>query len=110
MEAIFKPLMEASYHPDARLILGKRLAVALMLDALDEQLQGQYIVGRFSLADVCWAPYIHALYTAKQGDLVDSRPNVKAWWGYMKSRDSFRVLPNLSDIRARKAKGSSFNG
>jgi len=92
------------------------------LTALEAQLnartkRGDYIVGEFSLADIHWAPSIHALCLNGHESLVDSMPGVKAWWGNMKVRKSmskedyvaYTVLPSLDEIRSNKIRSVSIN-
>lgn len=97
-------------------------AVKLGLSMLETQLnsrnkRGDYIVGEFSLADIHWAPSIHALCLHGQESLVDSNPGIKAWWGNMKVRKSmskenyvaYTVLPSLDEIRSNKLRSISIN-
>jgi len=92
------------------------------LSALEAQLnskskRGDYIVGEFSLADIHWAPSIHALCLHGKESLIDSMPGVKAWWGHMKVRKSmskenyvaYTVLPSLDEIRSNKLRSISIN-
>ena len=97
-------------------------AVKQGLSALEAQLnartkRGDYIVGEFSLADIHWAPSVHALCLHGHESLVDSMPAVKAWWGHMKVRKSmskedyvaYNVLPSLDEIRSNKLRSVSIN-
>lgn len=97
-------------------------AVKQGLSALEAQLnartkRGDYIVGEFSLADIHWAPSVHALCLNGHESLVDSMPAVKAWWGHMKVRKSmskedyvaYNVLPSLDEIRSNKLRSVSIN-
>ena len=97
-------------------------AVKAGLSALEAQLnsrtkRGDYIVGEFSLADIHWAPSIHALCLHGNESLVDSMPGVKAWWGTMKVRKSmskenyvaYTALPSLDEIRSNKLRSVSIN-
>lgn len=92
------------------------------LSALEAQLnsrtkRGDYIVGEFSLADIHWAPSIHALCLHGHESLVDSLPGVKSWWGTMKVRKSmskenyvaYTTLPSLDEIRSNKLRSVSIN-
>ncbi|HAU06931.1 MAG TPA: hypothetical protein DCS49_03955 [Gammaproteobacteria bacterium] len=96
--------------------------VKLALSQLDAQLssrnkRGDYIVGEFSLADIHWAPGIHALCLHGHDSLIDSMPAIKAWWGNMKVRKSmskenyvaYTVLPSLDEIRSNKLRSISIN-
>lgn len=92
------------------------------ISALEAQLnartkRGDYIVGEFSLADIHWAPSIHALCLHGQESLIDTMPGVKAWWGTMKVRKSmskenyvaYTTLPSLDEIRSNKLRSVSIN-
>ena len=96
--------------------------VKLGMNMLETQLnsrnkRGDYIVGEFSLADIHWAPSIHALCLHGQESMVDSMPGIKAWWGNMKVRKSmskenyvaYTVLPSLDEIRSNKLRSVSIN-
>lgn len=96
--------------------------VKLGMNMLEAQLnsrtkRGDYIVGEFSLADIHWAPSIHALCLHGQESMVDSMPGIKAWWGNMKVRKSmskenyvaYTVLPSLDEIRSNKLRSISIN-
>lgn len=97
-------------------------AVKLGLSMLETQLnsrnkRGDYIVGEFSLADIHWAPSIHALCLHGQESMIDSMPAIKTWWGNMKVRKSmskenyvaYTVLPSLDEIRSNKLRSISIN-
>ena len=74
-------------------------------------------IGEFSLADIHWAPSVHALCLYNNESLVDSLPGVKAWWGHMKVRKSmskenyvaYTVLPSLDEIRSNTLRSVSIN-
>lgn len=97
-------------------------AVKQCLSALEAQLnartkRGDYIVGEFSLADIHWAPSIHALCLHGHESLIDCMPGVKAWWSSMKVRKSmskedyvaYTVLPSLDEIRSNILRSISIN-
>lgn len=97
-------------------------AVKAGLAALEAQLnaktkRGDYVVGEFSLADIHWAPSVHALCLYNNESLIDSLPGVKAWWGHMKVRKSmskenyvaYTVLPSLDEIRSNTLRSVSIN-
>lgn len=80
-------------------------------------LRGDYICGAFSLADVSWAALANGCFLANAGDIVESRPAVKKWWGLIKSHPStskekikaYDVLPTAQDISGNTLRGVSIN-
>ncbi|NQZ54260.1 MAG: glutathione S-transferase family protein [Piscirickettsiaceae bacterium] len=97
-------------------------AVKTILSKLENQLKtkvqrGDYIVGDFSLADIHWAPYIHACCLYGNEALIDALPAVKTWWSHMKVRKStskenyvaYTVLPSLDEISNNKMRSVSIN-
>ncbi|KAH8819243.1 putative glutathion S-transferase II, GST-II [Xylogone sp. PMI_703] len=61
------------------------------LDVYDRILSKQkYMAGdEFSLIDIYYMPYTDLLYKAGEGKLIDDRPNLKAWWERVSSRESW---------------------
>ncbi len=92
-------------------------ALELSLVTKNASLRGDYICGAFSLADIHWAALAQACYLAGAGDIVDSHPAVKAWWGLIKAHPStskekikaYDVLPTASDIQGNTLRGISIN-
>ena len=74
------------------------LAVAKFNKKLDvyEKILGKqkYMGGdEFSLLDIFYLPYTQKLFQIGDGELIESRPNVKAWWERVSTRESWkRVL------------------
>lgn len=61
------------------------------LAVLDEALAGKdYLVGEFSLADICYAPYLQYLQDMGIDGAVKEHANVSAWWGRVSSRPSWK--------------------
>ena len=81
-------------------------AVALVetgLNAFDAALTGKnLIVGDYSYADVHWTAVAHFLVLAGKQDMIDSRPNIKAWYDKIKQRPSYASLPSLEDIKQKQ--------
>ena len=97
-------------------------AVSVALDALADQLRtkrhrGDFIVGDFSMADIHWAPYVHACNLLGHGNLITSRPEVNQWWDAVKvhkstSKENFvayEVLPSMDDIRSNRLSDVQIN-
>lgn len=68
---------------------GKLGAVA---DVLDKHLaRGPHMLGdSFSLADICYMPYVEYVVQTSAKDVLLSRPNFAAWWGRVSERPSWR--------------------
>ena len=81
-------------------------AVALVetgLNAFDAALTGKHlIVGDYSYADVHWTAVAHFLVLAGKQDMIESRPNIKAWYDKIKQRPSYASLPSLEDIKQKQ--------
>lgn len=88
-EDLFKKLQGA--QPDAATIQAGETAVSKTLDILEKRLgEVEYIAGAdFTLADICYMPYIEYLFASGHGELITSRPNVAAWWNRISARPSW---------------------
>lgn len=77
--------------PDAEVVARGKAEAARALDVLEKALVGQdYIAGDFTLADVCFAPYLQYLYDMGIGDIIDARPEVAGWWGRISARPAWQ--------------------
>lgn len=77
------------------------------LNAFDSALTGKkFIVGDYSHADVHWTAVAHFLVLAGKQDMIDSRPNTKAWYDKVKQRPSYASLPSLEDIKQKQLKAA----
>ena len=64
-----------------------RREIGRHLDVLDRQLGGQdWLVGDYSLADVCYAPFVLVLDRVDLGEEVQSRERVNKWVDRLTSR------------------------
>ena len=43
---------------------------------------------------------------AGKQDMIDSRPNTKAWYDKVKQRPSYASLPSLEDIKQKQLKAA----
>ena len=58
-------------------------------DVLEDQLTGrQWLVDEYSLADVCYAPFVLVLDRVELGDEITRRPNVNRWVEQLRARRS----------------------
>lgn len=62
------------------------------LDVLEAALGArEYLVGAFSLADVCYVPFVAELEMVGLADLLAERPRVRAWVARLNERPSVRA-------------------
>jgi glutathione S-transferase len=65
--------------------------LASHLDVLELHLRNRaWLVGSYSLADICYAPVVTVLDRVRLGDLVDARPAVRAWVERLLARPAVR--------------------
>ena len=68
-----------------------RELLATHLDVLESRLRNrEWLVGSYSLADICYAPVVTVLDRVHLGDLVDGRPAVRAWVERLLARPAIR--------------------
>jgi len=68
-----------------------RELLATHLDVLESRLRNrEWLVGSYSLADICYAPVVTVLDRVHLGDLVDDRPAVRAWVERLLARPAVR--------------------
>lgn len=110
-ERILAPMDDSVYMVKSDDIAAARKALIVPLDALNTQLASNtFIIGNYSFADIHWTAYVHLLYEAGEGDLIDERPNVKAWFDRIRTHKSFSgqnivaydLLPKLADIKKKQ--------
>jgi glutathione S-transferase len=91
VETVFTKMRGA--EPDAAKVEAARQKLGTTLDIMEKQLSGNsFIAGsHFSLADICYLPYIEYLFFGGQGDLITSRPHVSAWWTRCSERPSWKI-------------------
>jgi glutathione S-transferase len=67
--------------------------IAAHLDVLEGLLGDgrEHLMGAFSLADVCYVPFVCELANARLGQLLDRRPRVHAWIDRLSARESVRA-------------------
>ena len=73
---------------DASVSEGRR-RIAIHLDVLEKQLANQeWLLADFTLADVCYAPFVLVLDRVDLGDEIESRASVKRWVNQLNDRRS----------------------
>ncbi len=66
-----------------------RRRIAMHLDVLEKQLANQeWLLADFTLADVCYAPFVLVLDRVDLGDEIESRASVKQWVNRLNNRRS----------------------
>lgn len=92
MQALFMPMM--GKEPDQAIIEQGKGDASRALDVLARHLEKhEYLAPTgFSLADICYLPYVEYLHASKAGDLISSRPSVAAWWERISSRPSWKKV------------------
>ncbi|HJQ84476.1 MAG TPA: glutathione S-transferase family protein [Candidatus Binatia bacterium] len=91
----WEPWMAPVIHPDRPVDPpGREQArdgLAAHLDVLERRLAGRdWLIDAYSLADVCYAPFVTVLDRVDLGDLVDARPAVSAWVRRLRERPAVR--------------------
>jgi len=87
--------MRPAFAPDAPVdVAGReqaRAAIAAHLDVIERRLAGRdWLVDRYTFADVCYAPFVTVLDRVELGDLIEARPLVTAWLGRLLERPAVR--------------------
>jgi len=78
--------------PEVVALVTKKLSDKL--DIFDTLLAKQKYMGgnEFSLIDIFYMPYTEKLFEAGEGELITSRPNVKAWWDRVTARPTWKTV------------------
>ncbi|MFT4066996.1 glutathione S-transferase family protein [Paraburkholderia sp.] len=74
--------------------------IEVLLDHLGETLvPGRWVVGDFSLADICIAPFMFRLSALGQDEFWSAarRPKIHAWYSALSARPSFKVATSWPD-------------
>ncbi len=80
-------------QPDPVKVEEAKVKLAKCADVLDAQLAtGPFILGDgFTLADICYMPYIEYLVQTPAADVLTSRKNVNTWWNRIRERASWKT-------------------
>jgi len=107
-EQVLKQMMNADHLPEQSKIDAALRAIDKVFDVVDKHLQNRdYFAMDYTFADVHWVPYIHFCEITGHEDLLNNRPNLKAWLERIKSRKNgaqltYNVLPNLEQIKSKQ--------
>lgn len=108
-ELVIGPMGDAGYTADSAAVDAARAALAAPLDALNNKIAKDYIVGEFCYVDIHYTAYLHLLSVIGEQALIDSRPNIKRWFETVKTHKSYSgqdivaydFMPSLEDIKAK---------
>lgn len=85
------PRFSTEVRPDDPSVQQGRDAIAAHLDVLAARLEtGTWLVGDYSLADICYTPLVTLLDLVGLGDVVRARPAVHAWIERLAARPAVR--------------------
>lgn len=90
-KAVVAPLF-SDVRPDDPTVDAGRAALARHLDVLGERLgDREWLCGAYSLADVCYAPFVTVLARIGAADLLTSRPRIDAWIARLTARPAVQA-------------------
>lgn len=110
-EQIVMPLKEPGYSANSDACTQAKGKLASILDSLEKQLTGNdYIVNKYSFADVHWTAIIHLLMMTDAAALIKERASINRWYEALSSRKSncgqnivsFSLLPSLVNIQRKE--------
>jgi glutathione S-transferase len=89
MKFIYHSVFKREQTPEVLDKAGAALDTAY--GALDRQLtETRYLAGEtFSIADICYAPYLEYLPATPAAAKIDQYPHVKQWWAAMRERPAW---------------------
>jgi glutathione S-transferase len=108
-EIVIGPMGDPAYAADNAAISAARAGLTTPLDALDKKIASEFIVGNFCYVDIHFTAYLHLLSVIGEAEMLNSRPNVKAWFERIKKHKSYSgqdifaydLLPSLDDIKSK---------
>jgi glutathione S-transferase len=92
MKFVFHHIFKREQTPETLATAGTQLDAAL--DIMDKQLAASpFIAGTsFSLADICFMPYIEYAMNTPAKDHFTKHPHVMAWWNKISERPTWRKV------------------
>lgn len=89
----------ARCHDEIEVLLDKVEALLASPEFAPDGSGRQWIVGSFSLADICLAPYMYRLHAlgAEPFWSASRRPHVARWYGHVAARPAFQVAVQWPD-------------
>ncbi len=91
-QLVFGPMRKV--EPDLAKVAASKEKLSICCDILEKQLaKGPHLLGdNFSLADICYMPYVQYLMPTSEADVITSRPNLAAWWKTVSERASWKKV------------------
>jgi len=89
MKFVYHHIFKREQTPETIATATTKLDAACAI--LDKNLAGkQYMAGdQFTLADICYAPYIEYAMNTPAKDIFTKHPHVMAWWGRVSERPAW---------------------
>lgn len=89
MHVMFAPMRGEAVDP--AIVAEGKAGGARVLDVLEKALADrEYLAGGYSLADICYLPYLEYAFATGMGDIITERPNVNGWWQRISSRPAWQ--------------------
>lgn len=81
-------------QPDMAKVEEGRTKLARCVAVLETQLaRGPHLLGaQFTLADLCYMPYIEYVTQTASKDVIEGSPNVARWWKQIRERASWKLV------------------
>jgi glutathione S-transferase len=91
-KAVLAPRFRPDVRPDDPSVVQGKADMASHLDVLESRLgDAGWLRGDYSLADVCYAPFVTVLEQIGVGELLHTRPRVAAWVERLAARPAVRA-------------------
>jgi glutathione S-transferase len=91
-KAVLAPQFRPDVRPDDPSVAQGKADLASHLDVLESRLDDSgWLAGDYSLADICYAPFVTVLEQIGVGDLLGPRPRVAAWIERLAARPAVRA-------------------
>ena len=89
MHVMFAPMRGEAIDP--AIVAEGKAGGARVLDVLEKALADrEYLAGGFSLADICYLPYLEYTFATGMGEIITERPNVNGWWQRISARPAWQ--------------------
>lgn len=100
-QAMFNPMLFGK-EPDQAIVNEGRAGVEKACLVMDRQLHGKdFLTGsQFTIADICYLPYIEYLFGCKNGDVITAHKHVASWWSRCSERKSWQIASGKATAAA----------
>lgn len=89
--------------PDEAVLKAGRESLAKAASVLDKHLSAgsDYLVGsQFTIADICYLPYVAYTFAAQQGDIITDHKHLASWWSRCSERKSWQIASGKAQAAA----------